>query len=160
MEPATQQGDEPMSTLNSTFTLIPTAPSFTAMVPSRAARWTGRVMSTIVALLLGLDALMKLLRVTPVLKASVELGYPAHAMFGIGLVLAICVVAYVIPRTSLLGAVLLTGYLGGAIATHVRVDHPLWTHTLFPIYVAAVIWGGLVLRDSRVRGILRACFGR
>jgi hypothetical protein len=149
-----------MSTLNPDFHFVPAADSFTAIHPSRTARWAGRILSTIIALLLGVDALMKLLQVAPVLKASVELGYSAHAVFGIGLVLAICVVAYVIPRTSLLGAVLLTGYLGGAIATHVRAGHPLWTHTLFPIYVAVVIWGGLLLRDGRLRGILKATFGR
>ena len=149
-----------MSTLNPDFTFLPSTAAFTAVAPSRAARWTGRILSTVVALLLGLDAAMKLLQVAPVLTASAELGYSAHAVFGIGLVLAICVVAYVIPRTSLLGAVLLTGYLGGAIATHVRVGHPIWTHTLFPIYVAVMIWGGLVLRDGRVRGILKACFAR
>jgi hypothetical protein len=149
-----------MTTLNPNLTFLPTTDSFTALAPSRAARWTGRVLSTLIALLLGLDALMKLLQVAPVLAASAELGYSAHAVFGIGLVLALCVVLYLIPRTSLLGAVLLTGYLGGAIATHVRAGHPIWTHTLFPIYVAIVIWGGLALRDGRARGILKACFGR
>lgn len=149
-----------MSTLTPDLPFIPASRSFTPTVPSRAARRTGRVLSTIIALLLGMDALMKLLRVAPVLKASAELGYPSHAVFGIGVVLAICVVAYVVPRTSLLGAVLLTGYLGGAVATHVRADHPLWTHTLFPIYVAVVIWGGLVLRDGRLRGFLKATFAR
>ena len=149
-----------MTTINPTFAFVPSAGSFTPRYSSRAARWTGRALSTIIALLLGLDALMKLLQAPAVLKGSIELGYPAHTMFGIGLVLAICVVAYVIPRTSLLGAVLLTGYLGGAIATHVRVDNPLWTHTLFPIYVAIVIWGGLALRDGRLRGILKAAFSR
>jgi len=149
-----------MSTLNPNLTFLPTTDSFSSVTPSRAARWTGRIVSTIIALLLGLDALMKLLQVAPVLAASAELGYSAHAVFGIGLVLALCVALYALPRTSLLGAVLLTGYLGGAIATHVRAGHPLWTHTVFPIYVAIVIWGGLALRDGRARGILKACFCR
>jgi hypothetical protein len=149
-----------MSTLNPNLTFLPTTDPFSSVTPSRAARWTGRILSTIIVLMLGLDAVMKLLQVAPVLAASAELGYSAHAVFGIGVVLALCVALYVIPRTSLLGAVLLTGYLGGAIATHVRAGHPLWTHTLFPIYVAVVIWGGLVLRDGRVRGILKACFRR
>ena len=122
-----------MTTLNPNLTFLPTTDSFSALAPSRAARWTGRILSTIIVLLLGLDALMKLLQVAPVLAASAELGYSAHAVFGIGLVLAICVAVYVIPRTSLLGAVLLTGYLGGAIATHVRVGSPLLGYTLFPI---------------------------
>jgi hypothetical protein len=143
-----------MTTLNPDLAFVP-PPSSLAVLPSKAARRTGLVLSAIIALLLGFDALMKLLRIPPVIKASLELGYPTHAVFGIGLVLAICVVAYVVPRTSLLGAVLLTGYLGGAIATHVRVGDPLWTHTLFPIYVAAVIWAGLVLRDARLRSFLK-----
>jgi len=89
-----------------------------------------------------------------------ELGYPTYAVFGIGVVLALCVALYAIPRTSLLGALLLTGYLGGAIATHVRVGDPLWTHTLFPIYVAAMVWGGLVLRDQRLRAFLKSWVNR
>jgi hypothetical protein len=147
-----------MTTLNPNLTLgtlhdsIPT--------PSRAAIWTGRVLSTLIALLLGFDAAMKLLEVAPVLAATAELGYAVRAAFPIGVVLALCVIAYVIPRTSLLGAVLLTGYLGGAVATQLRVGHPLWTHTLFPIYVAAVIWGGLVLRDARLRAFLKSCLTR
>jgi hypothetical protein len=149
-----------MSALSPNLTFFSSPDSLATVAPSKGARWTGRVLSTIVALLLGFDALMKLLQIPPVMKASVQLGYPAHAIFGIGVVLAICVVAYVIPRTSLLGAILLTGYLGGAIATHVRVDDPLWTHTLFPIYVAAVIWAGLVLRDVRVRGFLKSWLTR
>ena len=84
------------------------------------------------------------------------MGYGVGSIFGIGLVLLACVAVYVIPRTSLIGAVLLTGYLGGAIATHVRVGNPLLTHTLFPIYVAALIWGGLYLRDRRVRALISA----
>jgi hypothetical protein len=128
-------------------------PASTAV--SKQARWTGRTLSTVAGLFLGFDALMKLLQVAPVIKATVELGYPSHAAFGIGVILTLCLVAYAIPRTSILGAVLLTGYLGGAIATHVRVSDPLWTHTLFPGYVAAIVWGGLVLRDGRLRAFLR-----
>jgi hypothetical protein len=103
---------------------------------------------------------MKLLQVAPVIKATVELGYLPGAAFGIGVVLALCLLAYAIPRTSIFGAVLLTGYLGGAIATHVRVGDPLWTHTLFPVYVAAIVWGSLVLRDGRLRAFLRIWLGR
>jgi hypothetical protein len=146
-----------MTTFNPHLTYDPTHATHatrTAPAPSRYARWTGRALSTLIALLLGFDAAMKLLRIAPVMKASTELGYPAHAVFGIGLTLAVCVALYAIPRTSLLGALLLTGYLGGAIATHVRHADPLWTHTLFPIYVAAVVWGGLVLRDGRLRAFL------
>ena len=81
-------------------------------------------------------------------------------MFGIGVVLAVCVALYAIPRTAFLGALLLTGYLGGAIATHVRAGDPLFTHVLFPIYVASVVWAGLVLRDGRLRGFLKSWITR
>jgi hypothetical protein len=126
----------------------------TTIDTNRTARRTGLVLSTIIALLLGFDAFMKLLQIAPVMAASTELGYAARSVFPIGVILAICVVTYVIPRTSVLGAVLLTGYLGGAVATHLRIGDPLWTHTLFPLYVAAVVWGGLILRDRRLRALL------
>lgn len=123
---------------------------------STGAIWTGRVLSTIISLLLGFDATMKLLQIAPVLKASAQLGYSAHAVFGIGAVLAVSVALYAIPRSAVLGALLLTGYLGGAIATHVRAGDPLFTHVLFPIYVAAIAWAGLVLRDARLRAFLKS----
>ncbi|MBX5484697.1 MAG: DoxX family protein [Myxococcaceae bacterium] len=113
--------------------------------------WAGRIMSALVILFLAVDSVGKLLRLDPVVQATTRLGYPSHVVFGIGLVLAISVVLHLVPRTSVLGAVLLTGFLGGATATHVRVDDPMFSHTLFPIYVAAFLWGGLFLRDTRVR---------
>ena len=149
-----------MSTLDPGVTFVPIPNSLLPGAPSKAALWTGRVLSATISLLLAFDALMKLLRIPPVMKATIQLGYPTRAVFGIGVVLAICVIAYVIPRTSLLGAVLLTGYLGGAIATHVRVGDPLWTHTLFPLYVATVIWAGLVLRNGRLRAFLQSGLSR
>lgn len=100
------------------------------------------------------DALGKLLRLQVVIAGSAELGYPASTILPIGIVLLACVILYAIPATSLIGAVLLTGYLGGAIATHVRVGNPLFSHTLFPLYVAVIVWGGLFLRDPRVRLLL------
>ena len=121
---------------------------------SKRARWTGRVLSALAVLFLVLDAVAKLLRLEPVLEGARQLGYSADATFGIGLTLLACVVVHVVPRTSVLGAVLLTGYLGGAVATHMRVGDPLPTHTLFPLYVAALLWGGLWLRDRRVRALL------
>ena len=75
-------------------------------------------------------------------------------MFSLGVILLTCVVAYVVPQTAVLGALLLTAYLGGAVATHVRVDSPLFSHILFPTYVAALVWGGLLLRDRRLRVLL------
>jgi len=120
---------------------------------SRRASWTGRVLSTLAILFLLFDSLGKLMEVAPVVAGSTELGYPATTVFPIGLVLLLCVVTYVIPSTSVLGAVLLTGYLGGAVATHVRVENPLFSHALFPIYVAFFVWGGLFLRDARLRAL-------
>ncbi len=80
--------------------------------------------------------------------------YPASTIFGIGLVQVVCLVAYLVPRTSVFGAVLWTGYLGGAVATHVRVGSPLLSHTLFPVYVAVLLWAGLWLREPRLRALL------
>jgi DoxX-like protein len=121
--------------------------------PSRRRLWTGRVLSGLVAAFLLFDAAMKLLRVPAVVEASRQVGFSASSIFGIGAVLLVCVVAYLVPRLSLVGAMLLTGYLGGAVATNVRIGAPLLSHTLFPLYVAALVWGGLYLRDARVRAL-------
>ena len=121
---------------------------------SRQGLWAGRALSGVAVLFLLFDSVGKLLQVQPVIDGTLELGYPGSTVFGLGVTLLLCVIAYVIPRTSVLGAVLLTGYLGGAIATHVRVQNPLFTHVLFPIYVATFIWGGLILRDVRLRAFL------
>jgi hypothetical protein len=116
--------------------------------------WTGRILSGLVIAFLAFDGIIKLVKPPMVVEGTRQLGYPVETIVGIGAVLLICLAAYVIPRTAVLGAVLLTGYLGGAIATHVRVENPLFSHTLFPIYVAALVWGGLYLRDNRLRGVL------
>jgi len=116
--------------------------------------WAGRIMSGLAILFLAFDAVGKLLRLAPVIEGSTQLGYPASVVFGLGVILLVSVITYAIPATSVLGAILLTGYLGGAIATHVRVGNPLFSHILFPIYVAALIWGGLYLRDPRLRAII------
>jgi hypothetical protein len=121
---------------------------------SKARLWTGRIISTLAALFLFMDGVMKLMKPEMVVKATVQLGYPESVIPGLGVVLLVCVVLYVIPRTSVLGAILLTGYLGGAVATHVRVGDPLLTHTLFPVFVALLIWGGLYLRDRRLRALI------
>ena len=116
----------------------------------------GTFMSAIAVVFLLFDSAGKLLKVGPVVEGTAQLGYPESVIQPIGLILLLCVIAYVIPRTAILGAVLLTGYMGGAIATHVRVGSPLMTHELFPIYVAALFWGGLFLRDERLRTVLGA----
>ena len=115
---------------------------------------TGRTLSAIAVLFLAFDAALKLLRLAPAIEGTTQLGYQASVLVPLGMIQAICVVAYLVPRTSVLGAILWTGYLGGAVATHVRVSNPLFTHVLFPVYVAALLWGGLWLRDARVRALL------
>ena len=125
-----------------------------ALVQNRRAVIIGRALSTVGAAFLLFDAVGKLLRVQPVIDGTAQLGYPTDVIFGLGLTLFLCVIAYIVPVTSVFGALLLTGYLGGAVATHVRVGNPLFTHMLFPLYVAAVLWGGLLLRDQRLRAFL------
>jgi hypothetical protein len=114
----------------------------------------GHVISAIPVLFLLFDSVIKLMVIDPVVESFGQLGYPVSVSLGIGLVELICLVLYVIPRTSVLGAVLLTGYLGGAVATHVRVGSPVFTHILFPIYVAALVWGGLFLREPRLHALV------
>jgi DoxX-like family len=112
--------------------------------------WTGRILSTLAVLFLIFDTVIKLMQIEPVKASFARLGYSTSVAVGIGTLELVCLAVYLIPRTSLLGAVLLTGYLGGAVATHVRVDDPLLSHTLFPVYIGALLWGGLVLRNARV----------
>lgn len=121
---------------------------------SKRALWSGRIMSGLVSLFLTFDSALKLLRVPEALAGTKELGYAESVVVPLGVVLLLCLALYLIPRTAVFGAVLLTGYLGGAIATHVRVGNPLASHVLFPVYVAALLWGGLYLRDLRVRALI------
>ena len=120
---------------------------------SKMSLWAGRILSGLAALFLLLDGVMKLLKPAVVVESTVQLGYPESAIVGIGLVLLACTVLYVIPRTSILGAILLTGYLGGAVATQVRVDAG-WFTKLFPVLFGCIVWGGLWLRDNKLRGLL------
>ena len=115
----------------------------------------GRVLSGIAIAFLAADAFFKIFPVKAVIEGTQQLGYPVETIVPIGITLMTCVILYAIPGTSVFGAVLLTGYLGGAIATHVRVENPLFSHTLFPTYVAALIWGGLYLRNEKLRALVR-----
>ncbi len=119
----------------------------------RGALWTGRVLSGVALAALGIDASMKLLQLPEALKGTVELGYPASAVFTLGVIQLVCWVLYAIPRTAVLGAILWTGYFGGAVATHLRVQNPLFTHVLSGVYVALFIWGGLYLRRPQLRAL-------
>ena len=119
--------------------------------PSKGAIWTGRALSALAILFLLFDSLTKLMMADPVLKASVQLGYPVSLLPVTGGILLFCLIVYAIPRTSVFGALLLTGYLGGAVEANLRIGTPLFTNVLFPVYFAVVVWGGVFLRDRRVR---------
>ena len=116
--------------------------------------WTGRVLSGVGALFMLFDGVIHILRITPVVDAFAQLGFPLGTSRALGVIEIICVAIYLLPDTSVLGAILLTGYLGGAIATQVRVGAPLFSTTLFPVYVALFLWGGLYFRDERVRSLI------
>ena len=117
--------------------------------------WTGFAMSAVVVLFLFMDSGMKLAAVQPVLEAGQQIGFPGAAMARkLGALLLFCTLLYVWPRTSLLGAILVTGFLGGAVATHVRLGNPLFSHVLFGVYVGVLMWGGLLLREPRLRALL------
>jgi hypothetical protein len=123
---------------------------------SNKALWTGRILSGVVVLFLLVDAGYKLIRPlpAPAVEAFGKLGYPVEFAAGLGILLLSCVALYLIPRTSVLGAILLTGYLGGAVASHVRVGDAWFSHALFPVYVGLLIWGGIYLRDERLRALV------
>ena len=126
------------------------APSASPGLATRSARWAGRVVSALVVAFLAFDGISKALTVEPVVEATTRLGYPEGSVFGIGVTLLICTIIYTVPRTAFLGAILLTGYLGGAVATQVRVEDPWF---LFPAIIGVLAWGGLFLRDARVRAL-------
>jgi DoxX-like family len=116
--------------------------------------WVGRILSGIPVLFLLMDGVGKLVAPPPVLEGTAQLGWPVGVLGTLGVLVLAGVLLYVVPRTSLLGAIWLTGFLGGAVATHVRVGNPLFSHVLFPTYLAAMLWAGLVLRDGRLRALL------
>ena len=125
-------------------------------VVSNQARWTGWLLSALVILFLVFDIVVKLIPLDVALTTTAALGYPASALFvrGLGVLLLVCTALYAYPKTSILGGILLTGYLGGAIATHVRVGSPLFSHVLFGFYLGLMLWGGLFLRDTRLRTLI------
>ena len=127
----------------------------TVLAPvTKTRRIAAAVLTTLVSLFLTFDTVIKVLKLAPAMDGTTALGYPADRVFPIGIIELVCLALYLIPQTAVLGAILLTGYLGGAIATHVRVGSPLLSHTLFPIYVAVMVWGGLFLRESRLRDLV------
>jgi hypothetical protein len=136
-------------------TLYANAPALSSVPQSSRARLVGRILSGLAIAFLTFDVAIKLIPNKMAIEGTVALGWQAHHVPIIGTLGLICLILYVIPRTAPVGAILWTGYLGGAIATHLRLDNPLFSHILFPTYVAALIWGGLYLRDPRVRALIR-----
>ena len=128
--------------------------AYTGTRPTKK-EWVGPAMTALTVLFLIFDIAIKFTANDAVVSAFGELGYPISLAAVISTLEALCCLIYLVPRTSILGALLLTGYLGGAIASHVRIGSPLFTHILFPIYVALLIWGGLVLRDADLRAFVR-----
>jgi hypothetical protein len=117
-------------------------------------QWAGRIMGGIAVLFLLFDTIIKLMVIPPVVESMGQLGYPVRLAAGIGILELACIIVYLIPRTSTFGAILLTGYLGGAVASHVRVGNPLFSHVLFPIYVALLLWGALYVRSASLRALI------
>ncbi|MHB8753441.1 MAG: DoxX family protein [Candidatus Acidiferrales bacterium] len=126
---------------------IPSAPV------SKSMLWCGRIVSALVVLFLLFDGVTKVMKVPAVMQAAARLGFPANLLQTVGIILLACTAVYVIPRTSTLGAILLTGYLGGATVTNVRANDPVF-ETLFPVIFGVLVWGGLYLREERLRALI------
>jgi hypothetical protein len=121
---------------------------------NRKALWAGRIVSGLAAAFMAMDGMVKVLQLPVAVEGTVKLGYAPGIIFWLGLIQIAMLALYLFPRTAVLGAILWTGFLGGAIATHVRLGNPLFSHVLFPTYVAAFLWCGLWLRDARLRAVL------
>lgn len=120
---------------------------------SKSRLWTARIMGWIVILFMLMDSIMKFIQPETVVAGTVDLGFSTHHLIPIGILGLTSILLYAYPKTSVLGAILLTGYWGGAIATHVRLDNPLFTHILFPVYLAVLAWGGLWLKSEELRNL-------
>ena len=128
-----------------------TASAASSAPASKKMLWTGRVISALPVLLMLLSAALKLIKPAPVVQGFARVGYPESLMLSLGILEILCCVVYLIPRTSILGAILMTGYLGGATATNVRVGDPSFP---LPVLLGMFVWGGLFFRDARVRALL------
>lgn len=115
--------------------------------------WARRALSAFAILFLAFDTVIKVLNLAPAVEATTQLGYPVHLVVAIGLIQLVCLAVYAVPRTAVLGAVLLTGYLGGALATQLRVEAPLFS-LAFPLLVGMLVWGGLLLRNNELHDLL------
>lgn len=116
--------------------------------------WAGYIVSGVPALFLLIDAVGKFVKPAAVVEGTQQLGYSETVILPLGIILLVSTIVYLIPRTSTLGAILLTGYLGGAVATHVRVGSPLFSHILFPVYLGVMLWLGLYLREKRLQVVV------
>jgi hypothetical protein len=121
---------------------------------SKTAIWTGRIISGLLVLLLTVDGVMKLVKPAAVVQGSAQLQIPLNLAAGIGIALLICTALYAIPRTSILGAILLTGYLGGATMAQLRIGLPFFSQVLAPVYFGVLVWGGIYLQNERVRALI------
>jgi hypothetical protein len=128
-------------------------PSDIQVSESKTMLWAGRVLSALAVLFFLFDGVMKLIKPPIVVSSTVELGYHESVILPLGIILITCTLLYVIPRTSVLGAILLTGYLGGAVATHVRAGTGAFS-IVFPIVFGVIVWGGLFGREPRLRGLI------
>jgi len=121
---------------------------------SKGKLWSARIMQGIAVVFLLWDTGIKLARESHAVEGTIQLGYPDSSVVTIGIIELICLVLYLIPRTSIFGMILMTGYLGGAVATHLRLGNPLFSHILFSVYIAILLWGGIYLRDERLRALI------
>jgi hypothetical protein len=131
------------------------AATLTETAPSKGKVWTGRVMAGIVILFMLMDSVFKFVTNEQVTEGATSLGFQVHHLPIMGTLGLLSIILYIIPRTEVLGAILLTGYWGGAIATHVRLDNPLFTHILFPVYLGLLAWGALYLKSERFRDLIQ-----
>ncbi len=118
---------------------------------SKAKVWTSRVLSGIAVLFMLFDSTIHLMAIPPVVEAFNQLGFSINLAVPIAIIEIVCVILYLVPQTSVFGVVLLTGYLGGAVAANLRIGTPLFSNVLFPVYIGILAWGGLFLRNARLR---------
>jgi hypothetical protein len=129
-------------------------PATLAGSPSKKSLWAGRIASGLVVAFLLFDAVIHLMKPAPVVEAFAKLGFPLRLAVPLGIIELVCILLYVVPRTSILGAILLTGYLGGAIAIQLPTGNSLFGEVLFPVYIGVILWGGIYLRDERLRALI------
>ena len=120
---------------------------------SKPMLWTGRILSALAILFLTFDSVIKVLTLPPAVESTTQLGYASSLLLGLGLLELLCLVLYIIPRTAVLGAIVMTGYLGGAIATHIRAGSPLFS-VVFPVIIGLLLWGGLFFRNHQLRALI------